>query len=33
MLTGRFQRWLPQLVLAPSFLLSLVFVYGFIGWN
>ena len=30
---GRFQRWLPQLVLAPSLLLSLVFVYGFIGWN
>ena len=33
MVTGRLQRWLPRLVLAPSFLLTLIFIYGFIGWN
>jgi glucose/mannose transport system permease protein len=32
-LRGRFQDWLPQLVLAPSFLLVLVFVYGFNLWT
>ncbi len=30
---NRIDRWLPRLVLAPSFLVSLVFVYGFIVWN
>ena len=25
--------WLPKLVLAPSFLLSFVFIYGLIAWN
>ncbi|TJZ65169.1 carbohydrate ABC transporter permease [Chitiniphilus eburneus] len=30
---GFAERWLPRLVLAPSFLLTLVFVYGFIAWN
>ncbi|WP_255987838.1 carbohydrate ABC transporter permease [Chitinolyticbacter albus] len=30
---GFAERWLPRLVLAPSFLLTLVFVYGFILWN
>ncbi|MBE9609501.1 carbohydrate ABC transporter permease [Chitinilyticum piscinae] len=30
---GFAERWLPRLVLAPSFLLSLVFIYGFIAWN
>ncbi len=28
-----FQNWLPRLVLAPSFLLILVFVYGFIAYT
>jgi glucose/mannose transport system permease protein len=27
------QPWLPRLVLAPSFVLSMVFIYGFIAWN
>jgi glucose/mannose transport system permease protein len=30
---GFAERWLPRLVLAPSFLLTLVFLYGFILWN
>ncbi|WP_028455946.1 carbohydrate ABC transporter permease [Chitinilyticum litopenaei] len=30
---GFAERWLPRVVLAPSFLLSLVFIYGFIAWN
>ncbi|QLG87201.1 sugar ABC transporter permease [Chitinibacter bivalviorum] len=30
---GFAERWLPRLVLAPSFLLSLIFLYGFIAWN
>ncbi|GAA5787432.1 sugar ABC transporter permease [Chitiniphilus shinanonensis] len=30
---GFAERWLPRLVLAPSFLLTLVFIYGFIAWN
>ena len=30
---GFAERWLPRLVLAPSFLLTLVFLYGFIAWN
>jgi glucose/mannose transport system permease protein len=25
--------WLPKLVLAPSFLLSFLFIYGLIAWN
>ncbi|RJL09636.1 carbohydrate ABC transporter permease [Paracoccus siganidrum] len=29
----RLQDWLPRLVLAPSFALVLVFVYGFIVWT
>ena len=32
-LRGRFQDWLPRLVLAPSFVLVLVFVYGFNLWT
>ncbi len=32
-LRGKFQDWLPRLVLAPSFLLVLVFVYGFNLWT
>ena len=31
--SNRLQDWLPQIVLAPSFLISLVFVYGFIIWT
>jgi glucose/mannose transport system permease protein len=30
---GFTERWLPRLVLAPSFLLTLIFLYGFIIWN
>ncbi|WP_297573424.1 carbohydrate ABC transporter permease [uncultured Deefgea sp.] len=30
---GFAERWLPRLVLAPSFVLTLVFLYGFIVWN
>jgi len=26
-------RWLPKLVLSPTLLISLVFVYGFIAWT
>jgi len=25
--------WLPKLVVAPSFVLSLLFIYGFMAWN
>jgi glucose/mannose transport system permease protein len=32
-LRSRFQDWLPRLVFAPSFLLVLVFVYGFNLWT
>jgi glucose/mannose transport system permease protein len=32
-LRGSLQNWLPRLVLAPSFLLVLVFVYGFNLWT
>lgn len=32
-LTDRFQEMLPKLVLAPTGLASLFFVYGFIGWT
>jgi glucose/mannose transport system permease protein len=32
-LRGWFQDWLPRFVLAPSFLLVLVFVYGFNLWT
>lgn len=27
------QRWLPKLVLAPTALCALVFIYGYIGWT
>ncbi|RKR07483.1 carbohydrate ABC transporter membrane protein 1 (CUT1 family) [Kushneria sinocarnis] len=30
---ARMQRWLPKLVLSPSFVLILFFVYGFILWT
>lgn len=32
-LTDRLEAWLPKLVLAPSFIACLVFVYGFILWT
>jgi glucose/mannose transport system permease protein len=32
-LRARLQDWLPKLVLAPSFALILLFVYGFILWT
>jgi glucose/mannose transport system permease protein len=31
--TARLDRWLPRLVLAPSFILSFLFIYGLIAWN
>ena len=27
------ERWIPRIVIAPSFAASLFFVYGFIGWT
>jgi glucose/mannose transport system permease protein len=30
---ARFDHWLPRLVLAPSFVLSFLFIYGLIAWN
>lgn len=33
MSAGTLERVLPKLVVAPTFVLSLVFVYGFILWN
>ncbi len=30
---GTLEAWLPKLVVAPSFIASLVFVYGFILWT
>ena len=32
-LTARATHWLPKLVVAPSFALSLLFIYGFMVWN
>ncbi len=29
----RATQWLPKLVVAPSFLLSLLFIYGLMAWN
>jgi glucose/mannose transport system permease protein len=29
----RLERWLPQIVVAPLFAISLFFVYGFIAWT
>jgi len=31
--TERLQSWLPKLVLSPTILITLVFVYGFIIWS
>ena len=25
--------WLPRLVVAPSFIISLLFIYGLMAWN
>jgi glucose/mannose transport system permease protein len=33
MASPRIKDWLPKLVLSPSLLISLVFVYGFIAWT
>ena len=27
------ERYVPKIVLAPSFVITLIFVYGFIGWT
>lgn len=32
-LSARATHWLPKLVVAPSFALSLLFIYGFMVWN
>ena len=32
-MTDWLERHVPKMVLAPSFLASLIFVYGFIGWT
>ena len=32
-LRGHLQEWLPKIVLAPSFAITLFFVYGFILWT
>ncbi|MDO3437067.1 sugar ABC transporter permease, partial [Rhizobium sp. CBN3] len=32
-LRGRLQDALPKIVLAPSFVITLIFVYGFIVWT
>jgi glucose/mannose transport system permease protein len=29
----RLSHWMPKLVLAPSFLISVLFIYGLIAWN
>src|SRR3954452_23950355 len=29
----RLQEWLPRLVLAPTFLITVIFVYGFMVWT
>jgi len=31
--TSKLASWLPQLVVAPSFLAMIIFIYGFIVWN
>jgi glucose/mannose transport system permease protein len=31
--SARLDHWLPRLVLAPSFVLSFLFIYGLIAWN
>jgi glucose/mannose transport system permease protein len=31
--SGRIEDWLPRLVVAPSFVAAMVFIYGFILWN
>lgn len=30
---ARLDHWLPRIVLAPSFILSFLFIYGLIAWN
>ncbi|WP_372524997.1 carbohydrate ABC transporter permease [Piscinibacter sp.] len=30
---ARLSRWMPKLVLAPSFVIALFFIYGLIAWN
>ncbi|MGO6697855.1 sugar ABC transporter permease, partial [Rhizobium johnstonii] len=32
-LRGRLQDALPKIVLAPSFVITIIFVYGFIVWT
>ena len=32
-LSNRLAAWLPKLVVAPTFVIMLVFIYGFIFWN
>ncbi|HEX6705634.1 MAG TPA: sugar ABC transporter permease [Albitalea sp.] len=30
---ARLSRWMPKLVIAPSFLLAMAFIYGLMAWN
>lgn len=29
----RLERWMPKVVVAPTFVIALIFIYGFILWN
>ena len=30
---ARLSAWMPRLVIAPSFVLAMLFIYGLIAWN
>ena len=30
---ARLSEWMPRLVLAPSFVISFLFIYGLMAWN
>ncbi|HUG22022.1 MAG TPA: sugar ABC transporter permease, partial [Albitalea sp.] len=30
---ARLSHWMPKLVIAPSFLLAMAFIYGLMAWN
>ena len=30
---ARLSQWMPKLVLAPSFILAMAFIYGLMAWN
>jgi len=31
--SAKIAKWLPQIVVAPSFVAMVIFIYGFIVWN